>query len=82
MGCIFLAKFEQRLPFRLVLLRFCFELRTVWAIVRLLPWKLSVFFFFKVKSQRPLSIPATGINILAAQQEGARLAGEAVTAPL
>lgn len=79
MGCIFLAKFEQRLPFRLVLLRFCFELRSVWAIVRLLPWKLSVF-FFKVKSQRPLSIPATGINILAARQEGAALAGEAVTA--
>lgn len=40
------------------------------------------FFFFKVKSQRPLSIPATGINILAARQEGAALAGEAVTALL
>lgn len=37
-------------------------------------------FFLKVKSQRPLRIPATGINILVAWQEGAGLPGEAVTA--
>lgn len=77
-GVIFLAKFEQHLPFRLVFFRFCFELQTVWASYCDCYHGNSVF--FEGESQRPLRIPATGINILVARQERAGLPGGPVTA--